>query len=600
MAGIQGTNIVAPVVPLDTADVHPTHVALYGKGGYRTVATTAERDAIPSARREAGMLVFVTADSQRYRLGSDLTTWTVDAAGASAWADITGKPSTFSPSSHAASHAAAGSDPITVGTTADRIVVTTTSGKLATANRLLTTQVQHDSGIQLSSIDSLIADAGSYGLDAAVTLHTTKGTTSDTVCAGNDSRLSDSRTPTGSAGGSLAGTYPSPTLAATAVTAASYGSASSVATFTVGADGRLTAAGTTAISVAASAIASGTIATARLGSGTASASTFLRGDQTYAAPPVTSVDGGTGAVTITKTEIYDFTPTSKPVSASGSNGSYSWTVPTGAKFIKIFCVGSGGGGASGRRGATSTSRGGGAGGYGGSAFANEWAISDLPSTALTISAPAGGSGAAAVTADNTNGNAGTQGGDASVVCSGFTLLQTWQANPGNGGTTSGGTISSAYYGGKGEAYFGSVATAGAGSATGDGSAPSGSANIGTRGGGGGGAATSSNTSGAGGRSFIPMGLYTYDFFLIAGQDSVSGGTAGGGAGANGKARAVLHGIVGGGGSGGGGNANGVGGNGGDGAFPGGGGGGGGASLNGNNSGAGGNGGGALVRITVYY
>ena len=34
--------------------------------------------------------------------------------------------------------------------------------------------------------------------------------------------------------------------------------------------------------IAASAIDSGTIATARLGSGTASSSTFLRGDQTYA------------------------------------------------------------------------------------------------------------------------------------------------------------------------------------------------------------------------------------------------------------------------------------------------------------------------------
>jgi len=37
--------------------------------------------------------------------------------------------------------------------------------------------------------------------------------------------------------------------------------------------------------IAASAIDSGTIATARLGSGTASSSTFLRGDQTFAAPP---------------------------------------------------------------------------------------------------------------------------------------------------------------------------------------------------------------------------------------------------------------------------------------------------------------------------
>lgn len=481
-------------------------------------------------------------------------------------ADVSGAVSTDdarlanarTPTKHAASHQSGGADAIFDQDLNKGGDVSFVSLTVTDAGTLL---LQGDGITFADSTNQTTAYTGKIGSVAGLPIVTGAagvlqagafGTAAGQVCQGNDSRLSDARVPT-------------------------------------------------AHTHAASDITSGTIAAARLGSGAADATTFLRGDQTYAAPPVTSVDGSTGAVTITKSEIYDFTATSKPASATGSGGSYSWTVPTGAKAIQILCVGAGGGGGSGRRGATSTARGGGGGGAAGAPLLASWAVSELPSTTLSINSPAGGAGASAVTTDNTDGSFGSDASSAcSVTSSGYLLLTTKRASGGGAGTTAGGS-GFGFWAGDAIDYttFGGASSGAAGSATGAGANTAQNNRVTCYGGGGGGAATSANASGAGGDSLIPYGG-TQSVYYVYGTDATQGGTAGGGNGSNGKARNAIFGPLGGGGSGGGGNASGAGGSGGNGAFPGGGGGGGGASLNGNASGKGGNGGGALVRITVLY
>jgi len=72
MAGIPGIVVGAPIVTGDTLNIYASHYALYGKGGYRSVASAAERNAIPNdavvSRLETGMLVYEEAGGAVYQL----------------------------------------------------------------------------------------------------------------------------------------------------------------------------------------------------------------------------------------------------------------------------------------------------------------------------------------------------------------------------------------------------------------------------------------------------------------------------------------------------------------------------------------------------
>lgn len=215
MAKIPGVNVIAPVVPFDTDDVHPSHEARYGRGGYRTVATLVERDAIPAPRREAGMLVFVEASGgSLWQLGADLTTWSEFSAGVSSWNDLADKPATFPPSAHGHTIAEvtglqaaldSKATPADV-TTAVAAVVNAAPAALDTLNELAAA-LGNDASFATTVTNSLAgkANASHTHTVSAITDAGTAATRnvpasgnagSTEVVLGGDARLTDQRVPT--------------------------------------------------------------------------------------------------------------------------------------------------------------------------------------------------------------------------------------------------------------------------------------------------------------------------------------------------------------------------------------------------------------------
>lgn len=263
------------------------------------------------------------------------------------------------------------------------------------------------------------------------------------------------------------------------------------------------------------------------------------------------------------------------------------TLPAGFTLVWWEMYGASGGGGSGRRGAPGTNRfGGGGGGGGGYVRTPFFRIADLggAGTSVTNTIGAGGVGGAAVTTDNTDGNAGGGGGQTSVLISNKIKNYLGGGTGGGGGTattgTSGGGGSGMFNGGNGGA-----GSSGAGNGGGNSS-------FAGAGAGAGGGLNTSDANAVGGAGNLPV--------VQIGSDSVgapAGGTAGGGAGSNANVPNTASPLPVTSGSGGGSNNAGPGGAGGNGGR-GNGGGGGGASQNGAPSGKGGDGGPGYIRRYV--
>lgn len=299
-----------------------------------------------------------------------------------------------------------------------------------------------------------------------------------------------------------------------------------------------------------------------------------------------------GKGTTFTTRSWDSGPPTNTVSESAVDvqvftpGTSTWTKPPGAKSVKVFVIQGGAGGGSGRRGAAGTVRCGGGGGASGGGSEAVFRASDLPAT-VNVSVFAGGAGGAAVTANDTNGNAGSSSSRSFFG----PALATAYLTGGNPGAGAGGTNATGTGGTQSSfAQFTGQKGASASVTGGAGSAAISQNLLGTAGGAGGagGGITSGDAASAGGDGTVTAQLASMTT------------PAGGAIGAAGTAATIpIVGVYGPGAAGGGSSIVAAGGAGGAGVA-GSGGGGGGASLNGNNSGAGGAGGDGLVVVTTYF
>ncbi len=165
---------------------------------------------------DSGLLYFVV-DTSKLNSADGYEVYTAGAATSVPWSGVTGKPSTFTPSSH--SHGSITNDG-KVGSTANLPLITGTGGVVQAGsfgNSANTFCQGNDSRLSdartpTSHTHGNVTNDGKVGTASGKPLITGSGgavtagsfgTTSGTFCEGNDSRLSDSRTPKSHAHGNI-------------------------------------------------------------------------------------------------------------------------------------------------------------------------------------------------------------------------------------------------------------------------------------------------------------------------------------------------------------------------------------------------------------
>jgi len=182
-------------VPFSSEDVHPSHLALYGKGGLRTVADTTERDAIPAARREAGMLVWVASLAAYQQLGSDLTTWTAFSSGGGGGATGPTGPSITGPAGSAGAAGATGPTGAAGSAGASVTGPTGAAGSAGAASTVTGPTGATGSSGAAGAASTVTGPTGSTGAQSIVT-----GPTGSTGATGSEGAASTVSGPTGSTG----------------------------------------------------------------------------------------------------------------------------------------------------------------------------------------------------------------------------------------------------------------------------------------------------------------------------------------------------------------------------------------------------------------